>query len=320
MGLNRWWSESRRGRLLSILNVPIVTRRTKIFTIGSCFAIEIKRQLREHGFNALPDFSRLRIDKGRQYVNGLPEEEKYAFYDTFTIRQEYENAFAPWDRGPESFWVVKDRPINQNTGWPTVYQDPYRKTTFGADLEAIEGVTKQLDTCIAEGIREAEVHVITLGLIETWRVKATGRYSCRPPATAGAGGANEAEFHLSTYEENVENLRRVFSLIFANNAKAHVVLTVSPVALEATATTNDVVVANMESKSLLRAVAGTVSREFENVHYFPSYEFAMNHDIFEEDGRHVTRDAVARIITLFFQSFGAEGLENGLSDKLSAAE
>ena len=73
-------------------------------------------------------------------------------------------------------------------------------------------------------------------------------------------------------------------------------LTVSPVTLEATATDNDVVVANLESKSLLRAVAGQVSREFDNVHYFPSYELAMYYDIFEEDGRHVTREAVARII------------------------
>jgi hypothetical protein len=189
-----------------------------------------------------------------------------------------------------------DRPINKNTGWPTVYQDSFRKTTFGADLRAIEEVTKQLDTCIAQGIRDAEVHVITLGLIETWRVKATGRFLCRPPAT---GGAEKAEFHLSNYEENAENLRRIFSLIFAQNDKAHVVLTVSPVPLEATATDNDVVVVNLESKSLLRAVAGQGSREFDNVHYFPSYEFAMYYNIFMEDRRHVKREAVARIINVF---------------------
>ena len=95
--------------------------------------------------------------------------------------------------------------------------------------------------------------MITLGLIETWRVKATGRFSCRPPAT---GGAEKAKFHLSNYEENAENLWQVFSLIFAHNDKAHVVLTVSPPPLQATGTDNDVVVANLESKSLLRAVAG----------------------------------------------------------------
>ncbi|MDE0811220.1 MAG: GSCFA domain-containing protein [Alphaproteobacteria bacterium] len=177
---------------MSINNVPVVSKQTKVFTIGSCFAIEIKRQLREHGFHSLPDFSSLQVDERRQYVNGLPQEEKYAFYDTFTIRQEYENTFTPWARGLESYWAVVDRPINKNTGWPTVYQDPYRKTTFGADLRAIEDVTKQLDTCIAQGIRDAEVHVITLGLIETWRVKATGRFSCRPPATGGAGGRRES--------------------------------------------------------------------------------------------------------------------------------
>jgi hypothetical protein len=98
------------------------------------------------------------------------------------------------------------------------------------------------------------------------------------------------------------------------------VLSVSPVPLEATATDNDVVVANLESKSLLRAVAGPVSREFDNVHYFPSYEFAMYYDIFEEDGRHVTREAVARIINVFFQSFGTDGLQNGLDADRPAAE
>lgn len=68
MAMNRFWSEANRGRLISIENTPIVDDKTKIFTIGSCFAIEIKRQLLEQGFHSPPNFGSLRVDVHRQFA------------------------------------------------------------------------------------------------------------------------------------------------------------------------------------------------------------------------------------------------------------
>ena len=68
-----------------------------------------------------------------------------------------------------------------------------------------------------------------------------------------------------------------------------------------TFTKNDVYVANMESKSLLRAVAGQVCREEENVHYFPSFEIAtaLHGKGHNEDGRHVREQTVFEITSAF---------------------
>jgi hypothetical protein len=78
---------------------------------------------------------------------------------------------------------------------------------------------------------------------------------------------------------------------------------VSPVALERTFRDLDVVIANMESKATLRAVAGQICREFPNVHYLPSYELFAYHDLFHDNGRHATRDGVSVVLELFAQCF-----------------
>ena len=302
--LNSLWSQTRRGRLISVAPLPLVMPSTRIFTIGSCFAMEIRRQLHESGYRSLPDFSDVRLDLARQFAAGIPDNERFVYYDTFTIRQEFDKAFGLWRQDAGSYWRVAGRPINDSSRWPLVMQDPHRKLCFADSLEAMEDLRGQVDRAFSAGIHEADLYVVTLGLIEVWRIKASGRYSCRPPGTAGAGGLEEAVFHLSSYEENLENLRHVFRTLFAHYPQRQVVLTVSPVALEATHTGGDVVVANTESKSVLRAVAGSICREFGNVHYFPSYEYAIYGDVFEEDGRHVKKGEVAGIMDFFFAAYG----------------
>lgn len=68
----------------------------------------------------------------------------------------------------------------------------------------------------------------------------------------------------------------------------------------------DVGTANLESKSILRAVAGQIAREFENVTYFPSYEMApiMPWPVFQEDKRHVLPEFADRVVGAFMQGFG----------------
>jgi hypothetical protein len=307
--LNDNWMHASRGRRITIARTPLVGSATRIFTIGSCFAMEIRRQLQAGGYRSLPDFGDVRIDRARQFAGGIPDNERFVYYDTFTIRQEFDKAFGLWTQGADSYWRMTDRPINASNKWPVVFQDPHRKLCFADSHEGIEDLRRQVDKAIAAGIHEADVYVITLGLIETWRIKATGRFCCRPAGTAGAGGLQEAEFHLSSFEENLANMQHVFRTLFQHYPRRQVVLTVSPVALEATFTGGDVVVANTESKALLRAVAGRLCREFPNVHYFPSYEYALYGDVFEEDGRHVKRKEVANILDFFFSAFGEDGVK-----------
>jgi hypothetical protein len=84
------------------------------------------------------------------------------------------------------------------------------------------------------------------------------------------------------------------------------VVTVSPVPLMATFSTEDVVIANTYSKSLLRTVAQEWTAAHQNVHYFPSYEIVQNSEraiTWEEDLRHVQGKVVQHIMGLFMESF-----------------
>ena len=75
-----------------------------------------------------------------------------------------------------------------------------------------------------------------------------------------------------------------------------ILLTVSPVPIGRTFTDEDVVVANSYTKGQLRAVAGQINMDFDNVIYWPSYEIALRADLFRADGRHITEEGVRFVI------------------------
>jgi hypothetical protein len=82
-----------------------------------------------------------------------------------------------------------------------------------------------------------------------------------------------------------------------------VLLTVSPVPLTATASGQHVLVATVQSKSVLRAVAGEICAAREGVDYFPSYEIVSNPwsgtGSYAANLRSVTDAAVDRVMRTF---------------------
>ena len=61
-------------------------------------------------------------------------------------------------------------------------------------------------------------------------------------------------FHMSSYEENFENVARTVEMVTSIRPDARLVITVSPVGLGRTFGPDDILVANCEGKSILRAV------------------------------------------------------------------
>ena len=62
----------------------------------------------------------------------------------------------------------------------------------------------------------------------------------------------------------------------------------------------DIVIANEESKSILRTAASEIVRDNENVFYFPAYEYCKySKNVFLEDGRHVKESMVTNIVNMF---------------------
>ncbi len=306
---NAIWRHSARGKRITVTRNPILTDKTRIFTMGSCFAMEIRNALTQRGFEVFPKYDQIQFDPSRQKVSTLPKVEDIPYYDTFTILQEFEFAFGNKHFELKDFLKHTHRLTNHfAVGGRTSWQDPHRKRVMAADEESILDISRKIDACVAEGIRQSDIYIITLGLVETWRNSETGYHFCLPPNDDTQGGMDKAksiEFYLSSYQENYENLKRTCTLIQQHYPERKIVLTVSPVALYRTQTDNDVVVASVEAKSILRAVTAQICREFSNVSYWPSYELATRDDIFRHDGRHVRQDSVSMIVDTFIEAHRA---------------
>jgi hypothetical protein len=91
------------------------------------------------------------------------------------------------------------------------------------------------------------------------------------------------------------------------NPSIRVILTVSPVSLVATMENQSVAISTCHSKSVLRAVAGELSRAGNSVFYFPSYEiiagpFASGHAL-QENFRDADKAGVQRVMEEFLRLF-----------------
>jgi hypothetical protein len=110
----------------------------------------------------------------------------------------------------------------------------------------------------------------------------------------------------------LDDLERIRAVV-RDKVGATLVLTTSPVPLHSTFTKLDVRVANMESKSRIRAAVSEFVERHPDVRYFHSYEMVMTaerqSDYFREDGRHVHRHAVKYIVSEFLRLFGDPSLQ-----------
>ena len=154
--------------------------------------------------------------------------------------------------------------------------------------------------------------VATIGLAEVWRDRRTDGVFWR----GIADDLYDPEIHkltLSSVEENCENLRAMVSGLRRLSGNAPIVLTLSPVPLNATMRLNtSIFAADAASKSILRAAIEFVMLDkLENVHYWPSFEAfrwlgahldRCTYDG-ERDPHHPSRDMIEEVVTLFVDHF-----------------
>ena len=303
---NRVWTEFHKSPQLASSKTFPLTKDMRVFTMGSCFAMEIRKALAKKGFVIYPDYLSVDFDQNTQVFDRVPERPFIAHYDTFVIRQEIETALGEFRDRDSSFWLVKEAGVNERTGIPDLYQDPLRKVVYSTTHDGLRRLASNIDTAIRLGVEQSDVYVITLGLTEVWQHNKTGRYLCQSPYSGGGGNSGMATFRQSTFEENYANIRAILEMLFSRYPNKRVVLTVSPVPLSASYSATDIFTANLESKSILRAVAGQICREYDNAFYFPAYEIANllpTRKVFESDGRHVLPQFAERVVALFEASY-----------------
>jgi hypothetical protein len=196
-------------------------------------------------------------------------------------------------------------PVRFQGGWEARWQDPLRHGCVAAAEEGILDVMTKVDTLNRDAIERADAFVLTLGLIETWVDSATGLHAWSSKVRTVSPEPARFSFHLSTYEENLDNVRWICRTLSRRFPGKPIIISVSPVPLLKTYTGWDIVVANTYSKSMLRTVAGAVDIEFADVTYWPSYELCTHADIYKPDGRHVADEAVGHIVTRFLEAHAA---------------
>ncbi|MBP1856913.1 GSCFA domain-containing protein [Rhizobium herbae] len=295
---NPRWSSHFQNKLMTVPKKPIFGSSDTIFTIGSCFAERIRVALTAEGLNVGPPMQDVPMAHDRYRIDRLPARPHSDYFNTFTILQEFERHIGEWDRDPEDYWLAKD----PYWGGETAYQDPYRRLILARTPQDLLEANELVDVAIDRGIREASVFFLTMGMAEVFRNKRTGKIACQKPGYSGGAGADETEFYMSTYEENLENMSRVVGIINQVRPGAKIVVTVSPVGLARTFGEDDILVANTEGKSILRVALGALARKYENVTYFPSYEIVMANaplSFREDDGRHVANWVVSNIVSAF---------------------
>jgi hypothetical protein len=286
-------SEELAEHPITFVPTPLVDKDSKVLALGSCFALRVKEYLLANSYRVLNEG-----DLRPQIINGRREFDPRIYYNTFTIRYEFERASGQFVQDDDDIW-------EPHHTLSRVYQDPYRRMLASLDRDDLWQRIREVDAQMVRHIREANLVIITLGLTEVFFQQHNGRAICAAPGYAGGGGIG-CEFRATEYQENYDNIDTVIRILKAVNPQAHLVLTVSPVPLGSTFAGVDHAIANTESKCTLRAVAGALVRRYAHVHYFHSYELVMHasrHDVFLDDGRHVRPEYVAGVMQEFERAF-----------------
>lgn len=272
-----------------------ITRHTRIASLGSCFAREIKRRLVQRGFAYI-------AEEGHHPAAVHASAAWERVYNTFCMRQIFEYTFERW--APALRW------------WPIPgsgrVQDPYRRVILYDSPQEAEADFARHREHSRRALAGAEVLILTLGLTEIWQDRTDGAVISLPagPYVSEGGDMRRYEFRVSRHAENLANLERIHALMAAHNPGCRIIVTISPVNLWATFRRDaDVISASCNSKSTLRAAADEFAASHKNVHYFPAFEMATLYQpltgfTYFAEGRenfHVNKRTVKFIMNHFFK-------------------
>jgi hypothetical protein len=230
---------------------------TNVFTIGSCFARNIEQSLLK--LDVTVPTQSFTADKLEWYYYPHPAHILNE-YNPGTMSQRINCALDGTSTGTDNLYQTKGGR----------YHDQLLHTTGNyVTLERAVERRADIDQLYSK-LPEADLVIVTLGLIEAWYDPATGNYLNDPPL--GKDFKNYT-FKRLTVQESVDLLGPAVKRLADRGQR--VLITVSPFPLVATFTSDDCVVANEYSKNVLRVVAEEL-RDGKMVDYFPSYEIVRS--------------------------------------------
>ena len=285
-----------------------ISPHDRVTTFGSCFAQHIGRSFAQRGFNWMdmePAPEQLSEASRKKFNYGVFSARTGNIYTTSLFRQ-----WTEWALGektpPDEVWEKDGR-----------YYDPFRPNIEPNGFKSVEELARTRARTIQafrDAVTTTDILVFTLGLTESWFNEPFGyEYPMCPGTVAGEFREAEHTFVNQKFGFILDNLKTTLKKIRSENPKLRVLLTVSPVPLTATKSKNHVLVATMESKSILRAVAGQLCQGQSYIDYFPSYEIinspVFRGAFFDANQRTVSSAGVQHVMNLFFKDLDASGLQ-----------
>jgi hypothetical protein len=274
----------------------------KIITAGSCFAQNISRYMKKVGlsvFNAEPEHP-LMAEFGLE--NDSYNQFSARYGNIYTSRQCLELVLQALGNSP----MIEDF-IEENGRWYDLLRPSIQKNGFSSLNEAKADRRYHLSR-VKSMLLEADVFIFTLGLTESWFHKEKGHiYPACPGTVRGKFNSDIYHFRNLNYNEIMDDMVKIINTIHAVNPNLKIILTVSPIPLVATRTSQNVLCASSYSKSVLRSVVGDLDNLYDNVAYFPSYEIINSVCSFGQylssDLRDVTERGVSHVMDCFLSSF-----------------
>jgi hypothetical protein len=290
-----------------VSDIPFtITTTDRVVTAGSCFAQHVGRRLAAAGFQhyiaepahpVVPETVATRFNYGQfscRYGN---------IYTARQLLQLLRRAYG------EFVPVVRSWPVAPGRGRRVV--DPFRPRIqpdgFSSTAELLADRDHHFHR-VRRAIETMDVFVFTLGLTEAWEDRRDG--AIHPLAPGVAGGVFDPEtvgFRNFDEAETADDLIAALAFIRARNPGVRIVLTVSPVPLNATYEDRHVFVSTTWSKAALRIAAERARRSFDGCAYFPSYEIITAPHVrglyYDETCREVTAGGVDHVMGLFLRHF-----------------
>lgn len=293
-----------------------LTKSDRVVTAGSCFAQHVARRLTRSGFSHMVTepahpiippqiaarfgYNLFSARYGNVYTARQLLQLLHRAYDLFTPLATH------WPRGQAGRVVDPFRPQIQPDGFISAAElEEDRKVHLAAVRRAIETM---------------DVFVFTLGLTEAWIDRRDGAvFPIAPGISGGVYDPETVAFHNFDETETSADLIEALAFIRERNPHVRIILTVSPVPLNATMEARHVFVSTTWSKAVLRIAAEKATRALENVCYFPSYEIITAPHVrgryFAEDCREVLDAGVSHVMGLFFHHFAGLPIAAGRNDK-----
>jgi hypothetical protein len=262
-----------------------------VFTIGSCFARNVEDSLLNQGLDVPTAHFKAPYDEAPGRPNRILNQ-----YNTGTMLQLVRALGQPiHDKALYKQGIGKRVDCLLATG--------SRPTSTARAMERRQEIADLYN----DGLAKADLVVITLGLVEAWFDTECGLYLNEAPPRKLLDAHNDRfEFHQLDVESCSAMLFEMLERLI-EGGRRNVILTVSPVPLQATFAGGDAVTRNAYSKAVLRVVAEQATQAFEQVDYYPSYETITTSGMYSygEDLVHVRPLVVEKVVSNMVEHYMA---------------